>query len=58
MELDFYTLPESDGTPLVEPSYPDESKTAIVQDDFIFVVSHSQVEETLEMPLFIASIDR
>ena len=38
---ELFCLPESDGTPLVTPDYPDNdaSKTAIVESSFIFVAN-------------------
>jgi hypothetical protein len=56
--LDFYTIPESDGTPDIEPSYPDPSTTEIITDDFIFVATDQTVDELLEMPLLVTYVDR
>ena len=57
IELEFFTAPESEGTPAISPN-PDQYPTEIIEDDFIIVVTHNSFEESLEMPLIMAHIDR
>ena len=58
VSLDFYAPPESDGTPLTDPSFPTDKKTVAITEDFVFVATHISLEESIEMPLLVAHVDR
>lgn len=55
-----FWLPASDGTPLTTPDKPAQpnSRIATIDDSFLICVTHQNMDENMEMPLFVADIDR
>lgn len=56
--VEFFTAPESDGTPKITPDYPKEANIKVIDNDFLFVAVHNSLEESLELPLFVSEVSR
>ena len=56
--IEFFTAPAGDGTPKITPDYPADANIKVIDDSFIFVTVHNSLEESLELPLLVAEVER
>ena len=57
LSFELFTLPETDGSPLI--SFDDQDQNCgIIDESFVLVVNHVSLDETLGMPLAIVHVDR
>ena len=56
--VELFTMPASDGTPVISPDYPESSKVGLVEGSFAFIANQISLDETLEMPLALVHVDR
>ena len=56
--VEFFTAPASDGTPKITPDYPADANIKVIDDSFLFVAVHNSLEDSLELPLLVAEVER
>jgi hypothetical protein len=57
LNIELYAPPLSEGSLLIDPSYPSADETFVVKEPFYVAVTHSYIEETLEIPMMVAHVD-
>jgi hypothetical protein len=53
-----YGLPESDGTLQLSKPAPSDATTIVIQESFIVALTCPAVEESLDIPIFVASVNK
>ena len=48
----------SDGTPTITPDYPIDANIKVIEESFLFVGVHNSLEDSLELPLLVAEVER
>ena len=43
---------------MITPDYPAEANIKIIDDSFLFAVVHNSLEDSLELPLLVAEVER